>query len=1368
MQLDGETNLKIKKTLDETKDLRHDSISDFKGLVTCEPPNSRLYQFTGNFEAHPPLVPNIRQLPLSPAAILLRGCSLRNTHRIFGLVIYAGHDTKIFMNATQPPSKRSRIERSVDRIIFFMFGLLFSMCLTGCIYFAWWTANYMPQHWYLAPNEAPREYDSAQPGIVAVTNFITAFILYGYLIPIALYVSMEMVKIVQSLCFIGLDRSMYHAETDTPAVARTSNLNEELGMVNTILSDKTGTLTRNVMEYFKCSIAGEAYGAGITEIERNNAERRGLKLDVPDEEADNKYREQYFNFYDDRLMGLEWAKQPHPDVICQFFRLLALCNTAIPDGPPIPEQMHYEAESPDEAALVVAAKVFGFFMIKRTNTIITLRERLPESTRDVEYEVLNILEFNSTRKRMSVIVRTPEDKILLYCKGADTVIYERLDRKHKVNEELKEVTLQHMEEFGSAGLRTLCLAYTELDPRFYDEWNEQFIEAKLSLVDRQARVDAVGEQVEKNLQLLGCTAIEDKLQEGVPQCIKTLAHAGIRLWVLTGDKMETAINIGYACSLITDDMTQFQLTGSSAEVEQLEAESRMEEATQLSAQRLESQLIKVQHTIAEDQQAKVATSYALIIDGKALLYALSPRLRQLFLEVGVKCAAVLCCRVSPLQKAQVTALVKTWGDTTLAIGDGANDVGMIQKAHIGVGISGQEGMQAAMASDFTIAQFRFLTPLLLVHGRLSYKRITRMISFLFYKNLFYGSTIFVYNAFTLFSGQPIYNDFYMTLFNVIFTAAAPLVIGWFDRDLDKGCGLRFPFLYKEGQQNLYFSLPAIVGWLGTALLHAALVVAMVLTGADSIDSDRKTGRIWSSPQDGVIMFTVVIITVHLQLSMIIDQWMWMHHVAIWGSIVLWFLFLLAYGAFPIELSTDLHHIIDSVAAIPSYWLMIVVVPITCMLPVFFFRAIKRHLRPVPYQLVQEIAIRERQGETVDMEGYDGGAGRNNQLKGIMARATRLVQRKVLRQQQQGPHGRHKGFVPPYNTQSRVFDVNELRSAATQAGYSISASGDIILTPQHQSFAALSSQSGTARRSVSGGVLGALFNRSSLASSLTGGHHNARHSFTSLMGGHYVQPLTPPGSVPGAVGHLATELQGGSRPSSISGGNGFLVLSEAVPPVEGLVTNPVISNLELAFSQDPRRHRQKDSWLSTLSVSGLQRLIASSNGGSNSSRRSSEHNSGPVGSHASGSSGGHSPAHLDIGIGGSPAAAQAATGSPSCSSLGPKAQGPRSSPSSSIRGLPGQTDAGYSSIQSSPSGGVQQQHAMAHPSRLSRLVIAVPDAAAAASGPPPSAAAADGGYSESPCEAHEDPAILDMYTSALQRPTKRGSKLSPRQSPRSTR
>ncbi|WIA12055.1 hypothetical protein OEZ85_012134 [Tetradesmus obliquus] len=1341
MQLDGETNLKIKKALDETKDLRHHSIGHFAGSVTCEPPNSRLYQFTGKFEAMPPLVQAPCMLPLSPAAMLLRGCSLCNTHRIYGLVIYAGHDTKIFMNSTQPPSKRSRIERTVDRIIFFMFGLLFSMCLTGCIYFAWWTARYMPDHWYLGGDSTlPREYDGSKPGVVAVTNFITAFILYGYLIPIALYVSIEMVKVVQSMCFIGLDRSMYHPDTDTPAVARTSNLNEELGMVNTILSDKTGTLTRNVMEFFKCSIGGVAYGAGVTEIERNNAERRGLKLDVADEETDNKFREPFFNFYDDRLMGLEWSKQPNTELTCQFFRLLALCHTVIPEGPPIPEQIRYEAESPDEAALVVAAKVFGFFLVKRTNTIITLRERLPDCTRETEYEILNILEFNSTRKRMSVIIRTPENKIILYCKGADTVVYERLDRKHPLNDQLKEVTLQHMEEFGSAGLRTLCLAYTELDPRFYDEWNERFIEAKLSMVDRAAKVDAVGEQVEKNLRLLGCTAIEDKLQEGVPQCIKTLAQAGIRLWVLTGDKMETAINIGYACSLITDEMTQFQLTGSCADVDLLEAEGRMDEATQLSVERLESQLNKVARTMEEDAAANIGMQYALVIDGKALLYALSPRLRQQFLMVGIKCAAVLCCRVSPLQKAQVTALVKTWGDTTLAIGDGANDVGMIQKAHIGVGISGQEGMQATMASDFAIAQFRFLTPLLLVHGRLSYKRITRMISFFFYKNLFYGSTIFIYNAFALFSGQPIYNDFYMTLFNVVFTAAAPLVVGWFDRDLDKDLGLRFPFLYHEGQQNLYFDLPAIVGWLGMALLHAAMTVAMVLVGSDSQESDRHSGAIWSLQQNGLLMFTTVVITVHLQLGMVIDQWTWMHHLSIWGSILLWFLFLIAYGAFPIRLSSDLHRAFDSIAASPNYWLTIFVVPLACLLPVFFFRALKRHLRPARYQLVQEIVERQKRGEDIDLEDYadERNLGRSKaQIKGIMARASRLVQRKVLRQTT-GARGRHKGFVPPYNTQSRVFDINELRNAATQVGYSISASGDMVPAPHGQSF--VSNAPGH------GSVIGQIFHRASGNSLIsgTGSLPVATHSATGgLFGRNSVTSLTGTASGPAALGMSALPggfvsmtaeagdggssprasmlqaalhgpagtLTGGSLTGTVASGAG-----EAVPPVEGFVTNPVLANLELAFSQDPRRHRRKDSQLSSLSIGSLHRLRAGSSGGS--SRRSS------------------------LEPGGSPGGASAASRG-SADSL-PQVAGefsgarPRS---------PEQQQVQHSAAGAASSSAGQQHGQAGQSSRLGRLPV-VSVAAAAADDDAQAGAASS---SEQP-QGNDDPDMLQLYTAALQRPS----------------
>ncbi|KAF5839585.1 HAD-like domain-containing protein [Dunaliella salina] len=346
-----------------------------------------------------------------------------------------------------------------------------------------------------------------------------------------------------------------------------------------------------------------------------------------------------------------------------------------------------------------------------------------------------------------------------------------------------------MEEYGSAGLRTLCLSYAELDPAFYAQWQTQFMQAKTSMQDRDEKVAAVAELIEKNLQLLGCTAIEDKLQEGVPQCIKQLACAGVKLWVLTGDKMETAINIAFACSLITEEMQQF-------EADELEAAGRVEEADMLCNSRIQQQLAKVEATMSEQEGS--CLQYALVIDGKALSYALSDKLAPTFLKVGVKCLAVVCCRVSPLQKAQVTMLVSKAGDVTLAIGDGANDVGMIQAAHLGVGISGQEGMQAVMSSDFAIAQFRFLTILLLVHGRLSYFRLSRMICFFLYKNLMFGVTIFIFNAFALFSGQFMYNDFYMTLFNILFTSLMPLAIGIFDRDVDRKKCIKYPSMYKQG------------------------------------------------------------------------------------------------------------------------------------------------------------------------------------------------------------------------------------------------------------------------------------------------------------------------------------------------------------------------------------------------------------------------------------------------------------------------------------------------------------------------------------------------------------------------------------------
>ncbi len=355
-------------------------------------------------------------------------------------------------------------------------------------------------------------------------------------------------------------------------------------------------------------------------------------------------------------------------------------------GPQTPEEIKYEAESPDEAALVVGAKVMGFFFHKRTNTTITVRESTRAGERDVEYEVLNILEFNSTRKRMSVVVRDDTGKIIIFCKvsqrgvnttrpgeggamdclrrvagrcmragsarhavrkvataaaraqGADTVIYERLDHSDQQNVSLKAPTTAHMEEYGSAGLRTLCLAYAEVDPAFYATWQEQWVEAKTSLEERDAKLAACAELIEKNLRLLGCTAIEDKLQDGVPQCIKQLAIAGIRLWVLTGDKMETAINIGFACSLLTEEMDQFIVSAYTPELDALETSGRLEEAAKLGHDRIADSLEKIEQ---EMKSQSYRGQYAIIIDGKALSFALSPSLAPLFLRVRACCVGRL-------------------------------------------------------------------------------------------------------------------------------------------------------------------------------------------------------------------------------------------------------------------------------------------------------------------------------------------------------------------------------------------------------------------------------------------------------------------------------------------------------------------------------------------------------------------------------------------------------------------------------------------------------------------------------------------------------------------------------------------------------
>ncbi|KAG6650944.1 hypothetical protein CIPAW_06G078200 [Carya illinoinensis] len=883
--LDGETNLKIRKAVERTWDyLTPEKASEFKGEVQCEQPNNSLYTFTGN------LILQKQTLPLTPNQIMLRGCSLRNTEYIVGAVIFTGHETKVMMNAMNVPSKRSTFERKLDKLILTLFGVLFTMCLIGAIGSGVFIDR---KYYYLALTKSvDDQFNPDNRFLVALLTMFTLITLYSSIIPISLYVSIEMVKFIQSTQFINKDLHMYHTETNTPALARTSNLNEELGQVEYIFSDKTGTLTRNLMEFFKCSIGGEVYGTGVTEIEKGIAQRNGLK--VEERNSDNAMHEKGFNFDDARLMRGAWRNEPNPDVCKEFFRCLAICHTVLPEGQESPEKITYQAASPDEAALVTAAKNFGFFFYRRTPTMIYVRESHIEKIgkiQDVSYEILNVLEFNSTRKRQSVVCRYPDGRLVLYCKGADSVIFERLA---DVSDDLKKVTREHLEQFGSSGLRTLCLAYRDLHPDMYENWNEKFVQAKSSLRDREKKLDEVSELIEKDLILIGCTAIEDKLQEGVPACIETLSRAGIKIWVLTGDKMETAINIAYACNLINNGMKQFMVSSETDAIRAVEDRGDQVEIARFIKEHVKKELKKCLEEAQHHLQTLSGPKLALVIDGKCLMYALDPSLRVMLLNLSLNCTSVVCCRVSPLQKAQVTSLVKKGGQKiTLSIGDGANDVSMIQAAHIGIGISGMEGMQAVMASDFAIAQFRFLTDLLLVHGRWSYLRLCKVVTYFFYKNLTFTLTQFWFTFQTGFSGQRFYDDWFQSLYNVIFTALPVIIVGLFDKDVSATLSKKYPQLYREGIRNVFFKWRVVAIWAFFSIYQSLIFYHFVTTSSKS--AKNSSGKMFGLWDVSTMAFTCVVVTVNLRLLLMCNSITRWHYISVGGSILAWFVFIFIYS-----------------------------------------------------------------------------------------------------------------------------------------------------------------------------------------------------------------------------------------------------------------------------------------------------------------------------------------------------------------------------------------------------------------------------------------------------------------------------------------
>ncbi|XP_074488577.1 putative phospholipid-transporting ATPase IM [Sebastes fasciatus] len=935
-ELDGETNLKVRQSLTVTSDLGDiTKLMDFDGEVICEPPNNKLDKFTGT------LLWRDNKHPLDNEKMLLRGCVLRNTEWCFGMVIFAGLQTKLMQNCGKTKFKRTSIDRLMNTLVLWIFGFLVCMGVILAI------GNTVWESWIGRNFQVFLPWDEFQSSAVfsGFLTFWSYIIILNTVVPISLYVSVEVLRLGHSY-FINWDQRMYSSQSDTAAVARTTTLNEELGQVEFIFSDKTGTLTQNIMVFSKCSINGQTYGDVCDEFER--------KVEITEKTACvdfsfNALCDRRFKFYDGSLVEAVKLEDP---AVQEFFRLLALCHTVMPEEKS-EGNLVYQAQSPDEGALVTAARNFGFVFRARTPETITLYEM----GQAVTYQLLAILDFNNVRKRMSVIVRNPQGEIKLYSKGADTIIFERLDPS---SEDLMYTTSEHLNEFAGEGLRTLALAYKDLDEDYFDVWMKKLLFASTVIENREDQLAVLYEEIEQGLKLLGATAIEDKLQEGVPETIVCLNLADIKIWVLTGDKLETAMNIGYSCNMLRDDMNEvFVISGHTLLEVQQQLRSAKEHVLGLSGVSSAGDVEKADMS-ADDSvfEETIIAEYALVINGHSLAHALEPQLEHVLLDLACLCKTVICSRVTPMQKAQVVELVKRHKRAvTLAIGDGANDVSMIKTAHIGVGISGQEGMQAVLASDFSFAQFRYLRRLLLVHGRWSYFRMCNFLRYFFYKNFGFTLVHFWYGFFCGFSAQTVYDQWFITLFNIVYTSLPVLAMGLFDQDVNDQNSLRYPSLYKPGQQNLLFNkrqffLCTLQG-MGTSFL-----LFFIPYGAFSV-TVKEDGSNFSDHQAfAVTIATSLVIVVNVQIGLDTHYWTAVNHVFIWGSLIVYFAILFAmqsdgmFGIFPSNF--PFIGAARNCLSEKSVWLVILLTTVVCVVPGLVVSFLRVDLFPTPTDKVRHL------------------------------------------------------------------------------------------------------------------------------------------------------------------------------------------------------------------------------------------------------------------------------------------------------------------------------------------------------------------------------------------------------------------------------
>ena len=881
--LDGEKALKLKiahqkiaglistrENYLNNKNMKLDKIKglinfDISGFITVIQPNANLNNIEGKiniFIMENDIITKEESFPINIKEFILKGSILRNTNWIIGVVIYTGMNNKIILNSKKPRLKVSHLEMKLNNCLIGIFCFI----LISCVLYSYY-------HYYLYKKNK-KFYINFVPLDKSITmdcfiNFFTYFLLFNTFIPISLIVTMEIIKMAQGI-FIHWDTKLYSKTQHCFCWAKTVSINEELGKVNFIFSDKTGTLTQNKLSFKYCIIGSKLYKnfGSENQFQRKTSQitnmsryyQKMYKFQSIAKKVEENYFVDYIKKCREKIMENEDngkvemlnkllydknAMEQDINYINEFLIALGLANECMVDtnnNDNDNDDIKYVATSPDDLELVKFSAKQGYKLIKTSyDEKIFLIGR-----KELKFKILHTLNFSSERKRMSIIVEDEKGIIKIYTKGADMEISKRLCQKSRSSENYKK-TMQDIECISNLGYRTLMVAYRQISKEEYSKWKEKFHMEDLHEERSTKIIESSYEAIERHFELLGATIVEDKLQDEVPETIQQLKLAKIRFWVLTGDKMNTAVNIGYSCNLITKEQTLFKLQldkdkniNNNFEPHMLinkffnefncylkklaikynmyTEETIPKDLENIKNENKEGDISSNSESISNDnlnmtlykslKQKKLNEPYSIIIEAPILITLFQDEYQtEKFLSICYNSNSVICCRISPFQKSQIVQKMKQFAPSsvTLAIGDGGNDVSMIMEANVGIGIMGEEGMSAAKASDFSIGEFKLLKRLLFFHGRTNLNRISHMILYFFYKNIIFTICQLYFGPFSLLSGQTIIDDWYITCYNLIFTAVPLCIAALTDIDVDEEDIVRegkdMSLLYKESRDE---------------------------------------------------------------------------------------------------------------------------------------------------------------------------------------------------------------------------------------------------------------------------------------------------------------------------------------------------------------------------------------------------------------------------------------------------------------------------------------------------------------------------------------------------------------------------------------